>query len=74
MPIRKSSIHPMEEVNMIAKLADMKEELYKHSLMINALTELLIEKGILTTDELQNRAARLNLLDHIDTRTGLSSN
>jgi hypothetical protein len=74
MSIRKSSIHPMDEVNMIAMLADVKEELYKHSLMIDALTELLMEKGHLTADELQSRATQLNLLDHIPTRTGLSSN
>lgn len=63
MPITKSSIHPMDEVNMIAQLADLKEELYNHSLLIDALTQLLIEKGILTTTELHTRIAQLDLLD-----------
>ncbi|MEX1029014.1 MAG: hypothetical protein WDZ91_03075 [Paenibacillaceae bacterium] len=67
---RRSHINPMDEVHMIAKLADLKEAHYKHSLLISALTELLIEKGILTTAELQARATRLELLDSLDALSG----
>jgi hypothetical protein len=70
MPGRRSHISPMDEVHMIAKLAELKDEHYKHSLMISSITELLIEKGILTTDELQARATRLDLLDSLDARSG----
>jgi hypothetical protein len=70
MPGRRSQINPMDEVHMIGKLADLKEQHYKHSLMISAITELLIEKGILTTSELQARAARLDLLGCLDALSG----
>ncbi|MEX2415261.1 MAG: hypothetical protein WD424_03885 [Paenibacillaceae bacterium] len=67
-----SPMNPMDEVHMIAKLADLKEEHYKQSLMISALMELLIEKGIVNTTELQARVARLDLLDCIDALSGQS--
>jgi hypothetical protein len=72
MPGKRSHIGPMDEVHMIAKLADLKEEHYKHSLMISAITELLIEKGILTADELQARATQLDRLDYLDAQSGQS--
>lgn len=63
-------ISPMDEIQMIGKLADLKEAHYKQSLVISAITELLIEEGIFTIAELQARAARLERLDSIDTRSG----
>lgn len=67
---RRSQINHMDEVHMIAKLADLKEEFYKNSLLISAITELLIEKGIVSTVELQDRAARLDLLGCLDALSG----
>lgn len=51
----------LDEVNMIGKLADLKESHYKVTLMVSALTELLIEKGLLSAEEVEERIARLDL-------------
>lgn len=67
---RRSHMNAMDEVHMIGKLADLKEEHYKHSLLISAITELLIEKGIVSTFELQDRAARLDLIGCLDALSG----
>lgn len=52
----------MEEVNLIAKLADLKEEHYRNTLLVTALMDLLIEKGILARGEIE---ARMASVDHI---------
>lgn len=55
------NLSPLDEVQMIGKLADLKESHYKVMLMVGALTELLIEKGLLSTEEVEERIARLDL-------------
>jgi 5-carboxymethyl-2-hydroxymuconate isomerase len=70
MSRNRSPFNPMDEVHMIGKLADLKEEHYKHSLLLSAITELLIEKGILTAEELQARAARLDLYGCLNALSG----
>lgn len=50
----------LHEVNLIGKLADLKEEHYKNTLLLGALIELLVEKGIFTTKELDTKAAELD--------------
>jgi hypothetical protein len=52
----------MQEVNMIAKLADLKEEHYRNSLLISALMELLIEKGLLKRQEIESKMVELDSL------------
>ena len=64
------NISHMDEVHMIGKLADLKEEHYKQMLIISAMTELLIEKGILSTEELQARATLLDLYGCLDALSG----
>lgn len=49
-----------ETVNLYATLADMKDVDYKTTLAITALLDLLIEKGVITREEM---AARAQLLD-----------
>lgn len=51
---------PMNEVNVLAKLADMKEEHYHQLVTLSAIMELLIEKGILTRQEIEQKAAELD--------------
>ncbi|MED1916470.1 hypothetical protein P4V64_14225 [Bacillus thuringiensis] len=58
----------MKEVHLIAKLADLQEVDYHNTLVLHALIELLVAKGLLTHDEL---TAKVNELDtqltfHID--------
>lgn len=55
------NINPLQEVQLIGKLADIKQEQYKLHLMMGALTDLLIEKGLLSTLELQEKVALLDL-------------
>ncbi|MFK7692321.1 hypothetical protein [Paenibacillus sp. HJGM_3] len=52
----------MQEVNMIAKLADLKEEHYRNSLLISALMELLIEKEVLKRQEIESKMVELDSL------------
>jgi len=49
-----------ERINLFATLADMKEVDYRNSLAVSALIELLIEKGLITRQEV---AARAQMLD-----------
>ncbi|GGA46951.1 hypothetical protein [Paenibacillus physcomitrellae] len=56
----ESSFSPMNEVNMLAKLADLKDGHYHNLLMLSVMMELLIEKGILTREEVEERALRLD--------------
>jgi len=57
----RRNISHLDEVQMIGKLADLKDEHYKSALLISALTELLIEKGLISTEELQTKTALLDL-------------
>ncbi|MGG4441643.1 hypothetical protein [Brevibacillus fortis] len=50
----------MKEVHLIAKLADLQEVDYHNTLVLQALIELLVAKGLLTHDEL---TAKMNALD-----------
>lgn len=49
-----------ENVQLLAKLADLKEEHYRTVLTLSAMLELLVEKGLLTHEEL---SARSNQID-----------
>lgn len=49
-----------ETINLFAALADMKEVDYKNTLAITALIDLLIEKGIITREEMGARAQKLD--------------
>lgn len=50
----------MEQVHLAAKLADLKEDHYRLLLNLSAMTELLIEKGVLTREEIALKAAALD--------------
>jgi hypothetical protein len=52
----------LDEVNLIGKLAELKEDHYKNTLALTAIIELLVEKGILTPQEIQQKAAELDAL------------
>ncbi|WP_145140247.1 hypothetical protein [Paenibacillus sp. Y412MC10] len=50
----------MDFVNMMAKLGDLKDEHYRNTLALSTIIELLIDKGILTRDEVERKAAELD--------------
>ncbi|RRJ62858.1 hypothetical protein EHV15_07850 [Paenibacillus oralis] len=51
---------PMNEVNVLAKLADMKEDHYHQLVTLSAIIELLTEKGILTREEIEKKALEID--------------
>jgi hypothetical protein len=57
--VHKAAI-ALEQLNLAAKLADLKEDHYRTLLTISAVTELLIDKGILAPDELERKIQSLD--------------
>lgn len=57
----KRNYHPYDDVNIIAQISDLKEVDYKNTLVITALVELLIEKGILSRQEILQKAKQLEV-------------
>jgi hypothetical protein len=62
------------EVDMIAQLADLKEVDYKNTLVLTALVELLVEKGILTRKEVIQKARQLDVDLSVDLERSLNAN
>lgn len=52
----------MDLVEFIGKLGDLKDEHYKMTLAFSAMIELLIEKGLITRQELQRKTVELDKL------------
>ncbi|MFD0621370.1 MULTISPECIES: hypothetical protein [Paenibacillus] len=52
----------LDHVNLVAKLADLKEEHYRNTLALCTLIELLVDKGLFTREEI---AAKANELDQL---------
>ncbi|WP_438348389.1 hypothetical protein ACP8HI_22715 [Paenibacillus sp. FA6] len=50
----------MDIMHMMAKLGDMKDEHYRNTLAISTIIELLVDKGILTREELAIKADELD--------------
>lgn len=49
-----------EEINMIGKLADLKESHYHQSLVLSSLIQVLIDKGLITAQEIQLKSQELD--------------
>ncbi|WP_168123309.1 hypothetical protein [Paenibacillus sp. HB172176] len=49
-----------EQVQLAAKLADLKDEHYRTVLTLSAMLELLIDKGLLSREELAAKAEALD--------------
>lgn len=49
-----------EHVDVAAKLADLKQDNYNTVLTLSAMLELLIEKKILTLEELESKASAID--------------
>lgn len=50
----------LDQVNWIGKLADLKEDHYEQTLLLHALIDLLVDKHIISVDELKDKASQLN--------------
>lgn len=56
-----------DQVQIIGKLADLKDSHYKNTLALSALIEILVEKGVLTPEDFHRKAALLEKEDHVHT-------
>lgn len=54
-----------KDVDIIAQIADMKEIDYQNILALTALVEILIDKGIITQQEIADKMSKLNKADEI---------
>jgi hypothetical protein len=52
--------HHLDQINWIAQLADLKQAHYHNSLLVSALIELLVEKGIMTAHDIAVMSAQLD--------------
>lgn len=50
---------PMQEVDIIAKLSDLRNVDEQHSLLLHSLVEVLIQKGVLRREDLLEQARQL---------------
>jgi hypothetical protein len=50
----------LDQIDYIGKLADLKEQHYQNTLILSAMLELLLEKGLLTHQDIENKAAQLD--------------
>ncbi|SDW99712.1 hypothetical protein [Paenibacillus sp. CF384] len=50
----------LDHLTLVAKLADLKEDHYRTLLTLSAMTELLLDKGIITQDELERKITSLD--------------
>ncbi len=62
------------EVDIIAQLADLKEVDYKNTLVVTALVELLVEKGILERKDVIQKARQLDVDLSIELENSLRAN
>lgn len=63
---------PRDHINFGAQIADLKEVDYRNTLAVAALIELLVEKGILTREELAEKAGALDRLADMATELSLN--
>ena len=59
---RYSAGTAMDLVHIAAKLGDLKDEHYRNTLALSTVIELLIDKGLLTREEVASKAEELNLV------------
>jgi len=59
-PMTNPDMSAWEQVQIVARLSDLKEDHYRALLTLSAMMELLIEKGLLTRQELDEKARQLD--------------
>ncbi|GGG71641.1 hypothetical protein [Paenibacillus radicis (ex Gao et al. 2016)] len=57
---KSASPSAWEQVQLAAKVADLKDEHYRTVLTLSAMLELLVDKGLLTREELALKAEQLD--------------
>jgi len=57
---QKDAYNPIDQLNLWGQLADMKEIDYRNTLAIASIIEVLLDKRIITREDIANKAAFLN--------------
>lgn len=50
----------LEEIDMIGKLADLKDSHYRHTLLLHAFIELLDEKKVISKTEISDKMKQMD--------------
>lgn len=58
--------HTLQEIDIVGKLADLKDQHYRNTLLLSAIVELLIENNILSTTEIDRKIKDLDQLAMMD--------
>jgi hypothetical protein len=53
----KTTSYGWHYLDLVSQISDMKHDHYRQVLAVSTLIELLVEKGILTPDEIREKAA-----------------
>jgi hypothetical protein len=55
----KTSAYGWQYIELASQMAEMKDDHYKQLLALSTLLELLVEKGVLTPDEIKEKAIQM---------------
>ncbi|KIL36307.1 hypothetical protein SD71_08535 [Cohnella kolymensis] len=55
----KTSAYGWQYLELASQMAEMKDDHYKQLLALSTLLELLVEKGVLTPDEIKDKAIQM---------------
>jgi hypothetical protein len=55
----KASAYGWHYLDLASQVSDMKHDHYRQLLALSTLIELLVEKGLLTPDEIRDKAAQM---------------
>ncbi|PZE19056.1 hypothetical protein [Paenibacillus xerothermodurans] len=50
----------LQQIDLIGKLADLKHAHYQSALLVSTIIELLVEKGIITAQDIASVSAKLD--------------
>lgn len=53
------------EIDLVGKIADLKDDQYRITLAVSTLMELLVDKGVITKDDISNKASELDTFIHL---------
>ncbi len=55
----KTTAYGWQYLELVSQVSDMKHDQYRQLLALSTLIELLVEKGILTPDEIREKATQM---------------
>lgn len=55
----KASANAWQFLELASRLSDMKEDQYRQLLALSTMLELLVEKGVITADEIRAKSAEM---------------